>query len=123
MTEEKKINFNINDGEAFYAHELSVNFNPMQFIFDFKCVTPRIDVRNREGTVINLKHNVVLVEPYHAKKIVEVLSTMIAKYEKDFGKIEKPKALAKLEKMNNAELKKIKSDEDKTVGMKPTYLG
>ena len=58
--EEKKINFNINDGDDFFAHEMSINFNPMQFIFDFRSVTPRIDVRSRDSSVISIKHNVAV---------------------------------------------------------------
>jgi len=123
MTDEKKINFSINEGDSFFSHELSVVFNPTQFILDFKNVTPRMDVRSKDGTVINIKHNVVLVDPYHAKRIIEALSSVVAKYEQDYGKIEKPKALAKLEKKTTAEVKKSKLANEKTVGIRPTYLG
>ena len=96
--EGKRINFDIKDGEVFFAHELSVNFNPTQFVLDFRSITPRVDPRSNEGPVISIKHNVVLVEPYHAKKIHEFLSKKINDYEKNFGKIEKPKAIKELEK-------------------------
>ncbi|MFH2028171.1 MAG: hypothetical protein ABIJ08_03465, partial [Nanoarchaeota archaeon] len=56
---EKRVNFGINDGDAFFAHEISVNFNPTQFVLDFKSITPRVDPRSNEGPVIALKHNVV----------------------------------------------------------------
>jgi len=42
---EKKVNFGIEDGDNFFAHEVSVNFNPTQFVLDFKCITPRVDPR------------------------------------------------------------------------------
>ena len=56
MPEQKKINISINEGMEFFAHELSVNFNPTQFIFDFKCITPRVDPRSKEVPHLNIKH-------------------------------------------------------------------
>lgn len=106
MTEEK-INLNIKEGEAFYAHELSINFNPLQFVFDFKSVTPRVDPRSRDRASIVLKHNVILTDPYHTKRIYELLGGVINKYEKEFGKIEKPKPLEIVEKKNKKEASRI----------------
>lgn len=117
MPEEKQINVGINDGKEFFAHELSINFNPMQFILDFKCVTPRVDPRTKDTPFISIKHNVVMVDPFHAKRIVEVLSNALNNYEKQFGKIEKPKALQKFEKSR----KKTSKSEQKTQA--PSYLG
>ena|SRR3989338_8207022 len=108
---EEKINLNINEGDAFYAHELSINFNPLQFVFDFKSVTPRIDPRNKDRASIVLKHNVILVDPFHAKRVHELLGNVIKKYEKEFGKIEKPKQLQIVEKKNKKEAKKLKDPE------------
>ncbi|MEA2037385.1 MAG: DUF3467 domain-containing protein [Nanoarchaeota archaeon] len=118
MTEER-INMNINEGDAFYAHELSINFNPLQFVFDFKSVTPRVDPRSKERASIVLKHNVVLVDPYHAKKVYDLLGGVLEKYEKEFGKIEISKALAIAEKKNKKEAKKL-SDKDKIET--PSYI-
>jgi len=59
---EEKVNLNISDGDVFFAHELSINFNPMQFIFDFKSITPRVDPRSQTKASISLKHNVVMVD-------------------------------------------------------------
>jgi len=116
--QEKRINFDIKDGEVFFAHELSVNFNPTQFVFDFRSITPRVDPRSNEGPVIAIKHNVILVEPYHAKSIAEFLLKKIGDYEKNFGKIEKPKALEELEKKHKKEITKKKE-----VTQTPTYFG
>ncbi|MEM4268441.1 MAG: DUF3467 domain-containing protein [Candidatus Woesearchaeota archaeon] len=117
--EEKRINLSINDGGDFFAHEVSINFNPLQFIFDFKCITPRVDPRSKDAPTLSLKHNVVLTDPYHAKKIAELLNDVIKKYEKEFGKIEKPKALELLEKKS----KKSAGDSDKIERSIPAYLG
>ncbi|HLC65844.1 MAG TPA: DUF3467 domain-containing protein [Candidatus Nanoarchaeia archaeon] len=114
MTDER-INMSIVDGDAFFAHELSINFNPLQFIFDFKCITPRIDPRSKLKASINLKHNVVLADPYHAKKIHQLLGEIIRKYEKEYGKIEKPKQIKHFEK------KPKTTEEEKTEV--PTYFG
>ena len=108
---EEKINMRINEGDAFYAHELSINFNPLQFVFDFKSVTPRVDPRSKDKASIVLKHNVILTDPYHTKKICNLLGDVIKKYEKEFGKIEKPKPLQVVEKKNKKEDKKSGSKE------------
>lgn len=116
--EKQKINMNISDhGADFFAHEASINFNPTQFIFDFKCITPRVDPRSKEGTVINLKHNVIMLEVYHVKRFHELLGEVIKNYETEFGKIEKPKELKVVEKRN----KKFMQKTVKTTV--PSYLG
>lgn len=115
MENKKKMNVSIRDGQAFFAHETAVNFNPTQFIFDFKCVTPRIDIRSKEAPTITIDHNVIIVEPYHAKRISELLNKIVKKYEKEFGKIEKPKQLEKMERKKGKE-----KEEKKTI---PTYFG
>ena len=119
MTEQQKISLNINDGEAFYAHELSINFNPLQFVFDFKSVTPRVDPRSKERATIVLKHNVILADPYHAKRMHELLGSVIKKYEKEIGKINKPKPLQIVEKKNKSEAKKL-ADKEKIEA--PSYI-
>lgn len=111
MPQGEKINLNINEGDAFYAHELSINFNPLQFVFDFKSVTPRVDPRSRDRASIVLKHNVILTEPYHAKRIYDLLGGVIKKYEKEFGKIEKPAALKVAEKKSKKIQSKVKDQE------------
>jgi hypothetical protein len=113
--EEKQINVSINEGDSMFAHETTVTFNPTQFIFDFKSITPRIDMRNKEGHSLVLKHNVIIVDPYQAKGLVELLQRVLDDYEKKFGKIEKPKQLAKAEK------KKKEGSKEKTTA--PSYLG
>ena len=95
---DKKINFNISDGMEFYAHEASINYTPLQFIFDFKTITPRIDPRSKEDTIINIRHNVVMANAYHAKKLHKLLGEVIKRYEKDFGKIKEPNVLKRLRK-------------------------
>ena len=115
---EKKINMGIDNGTEFFAHETSVNFNPAQFTFDFRSVTPRIDPRAKEAPFIVMKHNVVLVDPWHTKEILRILSNAIAKYEEQFGKIEQPKAIKKYLK----QAKKQKKEENQET-QTPSYLG
>jgi hypothetical protein len=101
--EEKKINLSINEGSAFFSHEASINFSPSQFVLDFRCVTPRVDPRSNDAPTIHMAHNVILIDPYHAKRIYELLGEMLKKYEKDFGKIEKPKSVKMIEKRRKKE--------------------
>ena len=119
MAEERKINLNIVDGDAFYSHEMSINFNPTQFILDFKCITPRVDQRNPQAPSINLKHNVVMIDPFHATRIHELLGKVIKKYEDEFGKIEQSKAAKAMEKKH----KKAASSKSATGTETPSYFG
>ena len=116
---EKKINFGIEEGISFFAHEASVNFNPTQFILDFKCITPRVDPRGNEGPFISIKHNVIMMDVYHAKKFIEFFKKRIDDYEKEFGKVEKPKAVKTIEKKRKKESKSSKNTKTDT----PSYFG
>jgi hypothetical protein len=118
MPENKEqINISIIDGEPFFAHEMSTNFTPTQFTLDFKCITPRVDPRSKKPSFL-LKHNVVMVEPYHAKMILAVMNSVIKKYEEEYGAIKKPKAVESAEKKQK---KAIKAAETETET--PSYLG
>ena len=118
---EKKVNLSIHEGGEFFAHELSINYNPTQFVFDYKCITPRVDPRSQESPIVAIKHNVILADPYHAKKMHELLGKILDKYEKDYGKIEKPKAMKAFEKKHKKK-KKGKDEEDNTK-VAPNYFG
>jgi len=114
---EGKINFNIDDGDDFFAHEVTINFNPTQFVMDFKSITPRSDPRVQQGPQIRLKHNVVLLDAYHAKKFHELMETVLQRYEKEFGKIDKPASIKAAEKKSMSRAKK----KDKSTV--PSYFG
>ncbi len=116
---EDKINMNIDDGKAFFANELSINFNPMQFFFDFRRISPRNDPRSKGRPSVLCEHNVIITDPYHVKEIHRVLTNMISAYEKEFGEITKPEALAKFEEKKKKESKDKPKDEVST----PSYFG
>ena len=115
---ERKVNLSIKEGDAFYAHEASINFSPTQFILDFRCVTPRVDPRSNEAPTLHMAHNVLMVDPYHATKIHELLGTMIKKYEKEFGKIDKTKAMKIVDKK-----KKNQIENKGETKVAPSYFG
>jgi hypothetical protein len=126
--EGKNINMTIKEGDSFFSHEVSINFSPMNFILDFKNITPRVDPRSNEGLVLHMEHNVVIVDPYHAKKIYELLGKVIGDYEKDLGKIEIPKAVQKHEEnmkknLKAAGKKSAKESKDSKKTMSPSYFG
>jgi len=121
MVEEQRLNISINDGDAFFAHETSINVNPMQVILDFKSVTPRIDLRSPKPS-LSIKHNVIMLEPYHAKKMLEMFADSIKRYEKEFGKIEKPKAVEQMEKKQKSR-KKESVKEPVITAKAPSYFG
>ncbi len=122
MEEEKKINLTINDGDPFFAHEMSINFNPMQFIMDFRCITPRNDPRTQGRPSLMLKHNTVMVEPWHMTLIKELMDRMIKNYEEQFGKIKKPKAMEEFEKKHKKSNDSKKGDKS-TKTEAPSYFG
>ncbi len=115
---QEQINVNIVDGEPFFAHEVTVNFTPTQLTMDFKCITPRSDPRSKKPSFL-LKHNVIMLDPWHAKSMLSVLSSVVQKYEQEFGKIQKPKALEKAEKKQK-ELVKKAGEQHPDI---PTYMG
>ncbi len=103
MTEKNmNVTFNIDDGgEAFFAHELSTQAQPTQICLDFKNISPRLDSRNQEGNaVVFIKHNVIIADPWMIKDMARVINETLEKYEKLFGKIERPRALEKFDKLN-----------------------
>lgn len=114
-----KINFNINDGDSFYANEISITFVPTQFALDFKNISPRVDLRNQDGSRnFVLKHNVVLIEPFQMKQFATVLNDALLRYEKEFGQIQIPAALKK------AEIEaKLEQNKQKNTHEVPSYFG
>lgn len=112
----KKLSVKIEDGDAFFAHETSINFSPTQIVLDFKNITPRMDPRAGADPILVLKHNPIILSPDHAKNLAELLNKIIKRYEKEFGKIKKPAALEKYEKKHK---KKSKQTKIKT----PEYFG
>ena len=115
MTKDKKVKFEIDNGREFFADEAGVIHNPLRIILDFRSVTPRVDMRNQEYQPIVLRHNVVMMDPYTAKTFSEILQKNIKNYEKQFGKIDKPAALKKLDKKKKAKKKGKKET--------PSYFG
>ena len=116
---QEQINLHINDGEPFFAHEATINFTPTQIALDFKCITPRTDPRSKRPS-FQLKHNVVMLDAWHAKTMVGVLANVVEKYEKEFGKIAKPKGIVKAEKEQKEAKKKAGKKPAPEV---PTYMG
>ncbi len=119
MTEEEKINMSIIDGDAFFAHEVSINFNPMQFIVDFKNITPRVDPRSQSKPSLALRHNVIMLEPYHVKQLYNLLGDVIKKYETEYAKIEKSESMKKFEKKHKKDINEKKKHKTQA----PTYFG
>lgn len=118
MVEQGGININIVDGGAFFAHEVSANFTPTQLTLDFKCITPRIDPRGKGKPSFQMIHNVIMMEPWHAKEFVNMLKAVIERYEEEYGAIKKPAALEKAEKKQKAMKKEVNRGEGT-----PAYLG
>ncbi len=117
MMKKKPMNFVIDDGKAFFAHETSINFNPHQFTLDFKQMTPRIDPRSQEAVTMHMEHNVVMLDPFHAKNLAKFLMQTVEKYEAEFEEIKKPEVTRRVEK------KLKKTGDVETTDTTPTYFG
>jgi hypothetical protein len=103
----KEINLRVKDGDVIFAHETTINFSPAEFTFDFKSLANIQDVPN-QNTML-MKHSVVLMAPHHVKAFSEILAKVVKDFEKNFGKIEKPNAIEKAEKMMKKQQEKISS--------------
>ena len=114
-----EVNMNIVDGQAFFAHETSVNYTPTQIMLDFKSVTPRTDPRNKTAATFVLAHNLIMLDPYHAKQVHKILGEALKRYEGEYAKIDKPKSLAAAEKRN----KKSVAESTTARAEVPRYLG
>lgn len=100
--EEKRISFQIDDGDTFFADEVSITNNPIKFILDFKNSAPRIDVRADQGSIpIKVAHNTVVMDSWLAKRFHELLGEHIDKYEKEFGKVKVPKQVEQAKKQGH----------------------
>jgi hypothetical protein len=114
---QQQINIVVDNGDDFYAHEASINFNAMQFIFDFKCVTPRTDMRSKDTQIISVKHNSVMVDVNMAKQLMGVLQKSISQYEEQFGEIKQSEAVKKMIKISQEAIDKGE------VNTTPSYMG
>jgi hypothetical protein len=98
--QKRNVKFEIENGTEFYADEVGVIHNPLKVIFDFRSITPRVDVRNQEYQPLVVKHHVIMMDPFTAKNFLDVLQQNLKNYEQNFGKIKKPAALKKMENKN-----------------------
>ena len=96
--EMREVKIDIDNGQSFFADEVGVIHNPIKFVFDFRSITPRVDVRTKNFHQLVLKHNVVVMDVFTAKSFLEILVTNVKNYEERFGRIKKPKVLEKMEK-------------------------
>jgi len=119
MVKEKQINLRIKDGEQFYSNETTINFGPVEFVLDFRCATHVQDILDHRA--ILLRHNVVLLTPFHAKNFLGVLQKAVGEYEEKFGEIKKPSEVKKAEKLMDKEKKKL--EKKKPAKEDHAYLG
>ena len=93
----QQINIEVQNGQDFFADQVSVSHNPLRFILDFTRTTPRIDGNATSQPRLVMSHNLVMIDPYLAVEFINVLKDNIAKFEKRHGKIARPGALKKLD--------------------------
>ncbi|MFC1697320.1 DUF3467 domain-containing protein [Nanoarchaeota archaeon] len=111
--EKKQTNVIIDNGKEMFSHEMSINFNPLQFILDFRCVTPRTDLRSREQNIIQVRHNTIMVDPFHAKQILNLLARTVQDFEQKYGEIKKPEPISKFEEEMKKRGEEVKKESEK----------
>ncbi len=84
-----------------------------------RCITPRNDPRTKGRPSLNLKHNVIMVDPWHMVQLRDLFGRMVEAYEKELGKIKKPKAIETFEKKH----KKPKEAKEESKTEVPSYFG
>lgn len=104
------------DKNPFFSNQQTVAHQPDKFLLDFKGINMQFTPDNMPSVVVN--HRVILLDPHQAKEFLNTLKSNIDKYEEQFGKIEKPTALAKAEK----EVQQMPK-ETTTATETPTYMG
>ena len=91
--EEQGMRLDVADaGPEFFADEVAISHSPVKFVIDFKSITPRLDMQGQQPRHV-LKHNIIKIDTFLAKDLIDVLKKNVEKYEKQYGKIEKPKQL------------------------------
>lgn len=80
--EEKKMNINLTPemAEGTYANLAIIAHSTSEFVIDFVRMMPGLQTANVKSRII--------LTPEHAKKLLFALQENVAKYEKQFGKIQ-----------------------------------
>ncbi len=116
-----KVNLRVKDENLFYSNESSINLNPNEIILDFKCITHAQDLQEHRGLI--LRHNLVILNPFHAKSFLIMLNKAVKNYEAKFGEIKKPESMKKAEKLVKKESQKDKKLLDKVKDKAESYFG
>ncbi len=95
------VRVDVENGFEFFADEVSITHSPLRFVFDFKRMIPRLEGNNEPRMV--MRHSIIMLDPYFAKELQRVLKENIDRYEKRFGKIERPAVLRKAEAASKKE--------------------
>ena len=93
---QKQVNVRVKDADPFLAHETTINYNPTEFVLDFKCITP---IQELNQASLFIQHNVVLLTPWHMKSLLVAMEKVVKDYEKKFSEIKKPSEIEKAEKI------------------------
>jgi len=117
--ENKKINIDVDHTDpGFFAMDFAVSFNQMKFTLDFTKTIQRVDPLPGEmKQSFSIKHRTILMDPLVVKNLSRILSEMVEKYEKKFGKIKVSKFKAKSKK------KRSKSNEIERFSGGNVYIG
>ena len=103
---QKQVNVRVKDADPFLAHETTINYNPTEFVLDFKSITP-VQELNQQSLFI--QHDVVLLTPWHMKSFFAAVEKVVKDYEKKFGEIKKPIEIEKAEKLMKKQQKEVVS--------------
>ncbi len=82
---QQNLNLSISDevAKGTYSNLAIITHSPTEFIVDFAQALP-----GREGATVRER---ILMNPFHAKRLLMALNDNIKKYEDNFGTIEEPR--------------------------------
>jgi len=86
------IQMNAIDEKEVFADEVTIMHNPTRFFMDIKNITPRMDGKNMR---LLARHNLVILDPFTMKSMLEALKKNVEIYEKKYGEIKEPEAMKK----------------------------
>jgi len=110
---------------TFFSTEASFNFDGRYITIDFMRRSPRA----KQGKYVEVvEHNTIMLDIFHSKVFAEKFSGLMNALEKQFGNVEAPEFMKKIQSETQAQIKKALQDanqpmEGLTAKNKDAYIG
>lgn len=112
------------DNSPMLSNTQTISHSPDKFVIDFKSIVSQFGPNNEP--TLTIQHKVVTMDPYMAKTFAKIMNENVKKYEEQFGIIEVPESVKKMQEMQN----NFKQDMDLRKNIdtsnnfdRPSYMG